>query len=306
MIIIKQNKNQIVINTPAKVNLCLEVLKKRADNYHEIRTLATTIALFDTISLELTDQIKGFKIFSNNKILEDLNKNNCYKAFKILKQNLNLKLKQGLILKIQKRIPFSNGLGGSSTNAAGVLLGLNKLLNLKLKSKELIEIGNQVGSDLGIFLLGGVVSLSGRGDVCNSVLKKPLNLAMIVLKSSNVYSTKESYKNFEIPKIKPRVNFTEEMIKILKVKSKGKKAKKDKIDKLSRFLYNDLEYSNNTDLSYISLRKRDLILAGANKALMSGSGGSVYGIFDNNQDLKKAYGKLVKIYNRDNLIVLPN
>jgi len=143
---------------PAKINLVLEVLGKRADGYHEIRSLVQTISLCDVISFELADEIS---LECNEPSLQTSD-NLVVQAAALLKEVSGCQ--KGVKIKLEKRIPWCAGLGGGSSDGAATLLALNRLWELKLETSNLIELAARLGSDVPFFIQGGAALIEGRGE----------------------------------------------------------------------------------------------------------------------------------------------
>ena len=142
--------SSLTIRSFSKVNLYLEVVNKRKDNYHNLRTLFARINLTDQINLRTRAKDNLIKIKCSHAFVPLDERNTCLRSVRLLQQKFNLK--QGLDISIKKRIPVAAGLGGGSGNAAAVLLGLNKLWALKLSRKELVGLAKNVGSDVPFFI----------------------------------------------------------------------------------------------------------------------------------------------------------
>lgn len=186
---------QIKIQCPAKINLTLKVTGKREDGFHNIDSIMQTINLFDYLTVSIEDN-KNFEInlSGNNDEIPYDERNLVYKAAEAFIERANL-LPCKINVFIEKNIPVSAGLAGGSTNAAGMLYGLNKLFNEPLSRRELHELCAKLGSDLNLCLEGGRQKTSGRGEILqpmpfeefNVSLIKPLNLGI---------SAKEAYTKF--------------------------------------------------------------------------------------------------------------
>jgi len=145
------------ILAPAKLNLTLEVLKRRPDGYHEIRSVIQAIDLSDSLFIE---EGEGIEVIYDPPL--NLENDLVLKAAKILKERTGCP--KGAIIKIRKVIPLASGLGGGSSDAAATLKGLNKLWGLSLGQKELIQLASEIGSDAPFFILGGTALVVGRGE----------------------------------------------------------------------------------------------------------------------------------------------
>jgi len=186
---------QIKIQCPAKVNLTLKVVGKREDGFHNIDSIMQTISLFDylTISIEDGDKTEILLSGNSNEIPYD-EKNLVYKAANLfLTQLKNQDYK--ISIYIEKNIPVAAGLAGGSTDAAGVLYGLNKLLNEPLSREKLHELCAQLGSDLNLCLEGGRQKTSGRGEILEQLLFEDFKISLIKPLNLGI-SAKEAYTKF--------------------------------------------------------------------------------------------------------------
>ena len=148
----------LTIPAPAKINLTLEVLSERSDDFHEIRSVAQTISLCDSLSFEPSGNVE-FHCADTGWIPEN---SLVSKAISLLQKTMGCS--QGVRVEVEKRIPLISGLSGDSSNAAAALCGLNKLWDLKLSLPKLAELASQLGSDATFFLYGGTALLEGRGE----------------------------------------------------------------------------------------------------------------------------------------------
>ncbi|MBD3244884.1 MAG: hypothetical protein GF335_02730 [Candidatus Moranbacteria bacterium] len=305
---------EIILKAPAKINLTLEVLKKRKDGYHQIRSVSSIIALFDEIKIQIKKnkpnnfsnpnldalvkknlefRASGYKISKKPQ-----NQNNCFLAVALFLKKFAPQILKDykIFLTLKKNIPIASGLGGSSTDMVSVVYGLIKLFDLKINQNDLRGFLNSLGSDLMIFYLGGVVSLKGKGDKAKQIKEKPINLPMLLVFNKFQWSAKQSYQKLDVKKLPQlRVDGSAKMISLIK---------KSKVEEIANFLYNDLELSNNTDKAYLIKIKQYLKAAGSLGQLMSGSGPTVYAIFKNNRDLEKAYKNLSKVFGKDRLYLI--
>ncbi len=145
--------------SPSKINLTLEILGIKENQYHEISSIMQTLDLSDEMSFNLSSDIS---VTTDNEMLSNEENNLSYKAAKILKQSLQLD--KGVQISIKKKIPIAAGLGGGSSNAATTLICLNKIWDLNLSIDELSKIGSELGSDIPFFLTGGTAFVSGQGE----------------------------------------------------------------------------------------------------------------------------------------------
>lgn len=148
----------LTVTAPAKINLTLEVLRKRPDGYHEIRSVLQTIDLSDTIYIEAGEDIRFESDMPGWSPVKSL----LSKAITLLQETAGIK--KGVAVRIEKRIPLMSGLGGDSSGAAALLKGLNELWDLKLTDKEMVDLAAKLGSDVVFFLKGGTALAGGRGE----------------------------------------------------------------------------------------------------------------------------------------------
>lgn len=283
------------IKTPAKINLVLKVLDKRKDGYHNINSIMQKVELFDSLlisveknnKLSINIETKGFYVPSG----ED---NLCYKAIKILSENINKKnhvcayklQKTKITIKLTKNIPVSAGLAGGSSNAAGVLICLNKLLGLDLNRNELVRIAALIGSDVPFFIhRNPACYVKNKGDKIGIFPQIPCSHAILVKPDFNV-STKCAYNEFDTEK-KQRLTKNTDFIKII-----YQSIKEGDVEKIGENLYNDLEAVVASKHREIYKIKKKLLELGALGSIMSGSGPTVFGLIENEKKVKKIYDLL--------------
>ena len=257
--------------SPAKVNLRLEILKKREDGYHEIRTLFQKIGLFDHIVISLKEE-KGIEITTNCSELPVDQGNLVFKVSQVLIRRSGYQ--GGISIHIDKRIPLGAGLGGGSSNAAVTLKGLNELLEMGLSCEEMKAMGLQVGADVPFFFLEGAAIGTGIGERLKEV-SLPALWYVLIYPNFEV-STRWAYKNVRLTKRKFRLKIQEFL-----TTPEG----------ISRILLNDLEEVVSRTFPQIDLMKKILISEGALGSLMTGSGPTVFGIFREREDAGRAYRK---------------
>ena len=255
---------------PAKVNLFLKVLSKRPDGYHNIVSLVDLIALHDVVHIE---EIDGDVIIvrDDKGLLPDGEGNTLYRAAKLLKETCSIH--KGVRIDVEKMIPIGSGLGGPSSDAATVLKGLSKIWNLSLTDMELMGIGKRIGADVPLFLYGKPCIMEGIGDIITPV-DLPV-LYYIIVYPGVIVQTKEVYGRLRIV-----LTNKENDIKLMgNFKS---------IDGIVNSLENDLEQIGISMCPEIKTIKNKMMEAGASGVLMSGSGSSVFGIFQNDMDARRA------------------
>jgi 4-diphosphocytidyl-2-C-methyl-D-erythritol kinase len=272
------------LESSAKVNLRLEILKKREDGYHEVRTILQKISLHDTLLFSLK-MGRGISIKTSHPHLPTGKNNLVYQAAQsVLKRS---DYKGGFLIEIKKKIPLGAGLGGGSSNAAMTLKALNQLLRLDLSKKELMEMGAGIGADVPFFFLEGAAIGSGIGE---RLVKIRLPVLWYVLIYPNFeVSTRWAYQNFVLTKRQFHINL-----------HKFTNAPHD----ISRGLRNDLEEVVSKEYPEIGVMKKMLCSAGALGVLMSGSGPTVFGIFSEERGASEAYKKVRRMVKSKGWIVL--
>ena len=149
----------LYVKAPAKINLTLDVLYKRPDNYHEVEMIMTTVDLADRIGLESREDGE-IKIALKDNFVPDDQRNFAYQAAELIKSKYGIK--EGVTISIEKEIPIAAGLAGGSSDAAATLRGLNELWNLNLTLEELAELGAKIGSDVSFCVYGGTALATAR------------------------------------------------------------------------------------------------------------------------------------------------
>lgn len=256
---------------PAKLNLTLEVLKKRPDGFHEIRSVVQTVTLNDNLKIGAASRVE----FKCNLPEWSASKSLVSKAVSLL-QNAS-GCRQGALIEIEKRIPLSSGLGGDSSDAAAVLRGLNLLWNLKLSLRDLISYASQLGSDVPLFLYGGTVLIEGKGEKIRPLRPMPhmtvILLIPSILKTDN--KTQQMYAQLNVRNYTPG-SITEDFVNML-----DGKASKPGIG-----LYNVFEEPAYRFFAGLKDFKQKFLEAGAGDVHVAGSGPTLFSL---TRDDVKAY-----------------
>ena len=270
------------LSSPAKINLFLNVLFKRKDGYHEIETLFERISLSD--ELVLVPSRSGIKITSDSKKLPKGPGNIAYRAAKLLKDRFGIR--KGIVIKIKKRIPIAAGLGGGSSNAASVLLGLNRVWRLGLSKKELLSMGAKLGSDVPFFILETPFALGrGRGEILRKIKPPRKKIWHCLVKPSFSISTQAAYRGLKTSSLTP---------KKADVRMLFHSIHKGDLKSLSELLINSLERTLNKRVMAILKIKKELMRRGALGCLLSGSGPTVFGVFPSQKTASSAARSLRK------------
>lgn len=269
--------DEIVLESFAKINLALDVLYKRDDGYHEINTLMQQIDLKDRIIIK--NREKGIEIQCNDKDVPLDNTNLVYRAWEKIIEKTGVN--KGAHIIIDKKIPVAAGLAGGSSNGAAVLKGLNLLWNLDLSEKELMEIGLEIGADIPFCILGGTAWGKGVGEKLTRL--KNFSNKMVLLANMGIpISTASVYNNLNLNGTNTRICM-EEMIKHIE---------EDNLPKLAENMANVMEGVVIKKYPIVGEIKRDMIRYGALGSIMSGSGPTVFGLFDDEEKLYRCKREL--------------
>ena len=275
--------NTFHLESPAKINLRLEILKRREDGYHELRTVLQKISLHDTLHFSLKKE-KGVSINTDHPKLPIGKDNLVYKAAQSMLKVSDYK--GGVCIEIEKRIPLGAGLGGGSSNAATALKALNQLLKMDLSKRELMGMGLEIGADVPFFFLEGAALGLGIGE---RLKKKELPILWYLLIYPNFeVSTRWAYQNFVLTN--QRIHFN--LHKFLETP-----------EGISRILLNHLEEVVSKKYPQIDVMKKILFSAGALGSLMTGSGPTVFGIFPEEKSATEAYERVKKLVGRKGWVV---
>lgn len=288
--------NTLVLNSPAKLNLYLDVLKKRADGYHDLLTLFERITLFDEI--HLTPLSSDTIVISSDSPDIPLDENNlAYKAAELIKRSQGIQ--DGVKIRINKNIPVGAGLGGGSSNAASVLLGLNKMFHLKLSMDTLIAYANRLGSDVAFFIFnqsfaigtdrGG--KLTSSAELKNVKLWHLLFIPRIKVITKDVYFLLDQEENTQKKAENPQktLKLTKKLDDVNILISN---LKNSDFDSLNRNIYNRLSVIVMKSYSLVSELKSDLSKLGLENAHMSGSGPTLFVNFKTNLEARDMFERI--------------
>lgn len=266
--------NHLELSSHAKVNLRLDILSRRPDGYHEIRTIFQKISLADDLTISIIKS--GIEVRCDNPLVPCNESNLVHVAARMLLSRYGIK--DGVRIAIKKRIPIAAGLGGGSSNAASTLQGVNELFGLGMSSQELMKTGRDIGADVPFFLFGNSAIGTGIGEKLEPLSIQP-KLWFVLVTPDIQISTAWAYQNvrtgltkdaFHIT-IPPRISDLSEIISLLS---------------------NDLEEVVLPLFPLIQDIKSELISKGALGSLMTGSGSTVFGIFVSEEKAGKAQGLL--------------
>ena len=260
---------------PAKINLFLRVLGKRADGYHDIASLMQKITLYDELTFTLKPS--GINLDCPESDLPTSEDNLVFRAAQSIFAYANYP--SGVEIKLIKKIPLAGGLGGGSSDAATTLMALNEICSLGLKKSELMMLGVKLGADVPFFIFGNTALVSGIGDQLKAVKNIP-ELNFVLINPQFPLSTKMVYDNLNLRLTREKINYS-----IPRFFALGD---------VIRELHNDLEEVSLKLHPELNNLKQMLLCHGALGALMSGSGPTVFGIFPDEKSAKKAVNAVEK------------
>ncbi len=270
--------DNIRLKAMAKINLGLDVVRRRPDGYHEVRMVMQMLHLYDQIYMEKTEQ-PGIHIRTNLSFLPTDEHNIAYWAAKVLMDAFQIK--KGICIDIDKHIPVAAGMAGGSTDCAAVLYGMNRLFRLGLNQKALMDYGVKLGADVPYCLLRQTALSEGIGEVLTAVPAMP-DCPILVAKPSISVSTKHVYENLKLDAhtVHPDIDGIVESLK------------RQDLYGITDRLGNVLETVTIPEHPVIERIKEQMKVSGAVNALMSGSGPTVFGIFDDEDKAAKAYADM--------------
>lgn len=272
---------EITLRTYGKINLGLDVINKRQDDYHNIETIMQEIDIYDRLDIKLVEG-NNIEIKSNSSKIPLGPENLVYKSWEKLKKYR--KDNFGVEVYIEKKIPVAAGLAGGSTNGAGALKGLNILWNLGLSDRELMEIAGSLGADMPFCIIGGTARASGIGEKLeriSSFKDKPL----VLLNMGIPISTRDVYKSLDL-----RDNKRLAVDKIVEA------IEEDDLDLINDNIINKMETIVIGKNPVIEEIKEDMRKTGGRVVLMSGSGPTVFAIYEDFQTRDRSYEYLLKKY----------
>jgi 4-diphosphocytidyl-2-C-methyl-D-erythritol kinase len=272
----------VKIRAPAKINLTLRVVGQRADGYHLLDTIMLPVSLYDEVQIRkiLGETPDGdgdwIRVICDDPLVPDGGKNLAYRAAALLLKKA--RRRDRIEIRIHKNIPVGAGLGGGSTDAAAVLVGLNRLLKLGYSARQLEKISVAIGADVPFFIQARPARARGIGDRLSRLHGVP-RWWLIILYPRFAVSTPWVYRNLSPKLTKPIVNTSIA-------------APLRNLEKLGKLLINDLETVTFKRYPRIKVLKSRLKCTGAVAALMSGSGSAVFGIFGSRREAEIAFRQL--------------
>ena len=265
---------KINLKALAKINLGLDVLSRREDGYHEVKMLMQTIHLYDRISIAKTRE-PGISITANLDFLPVNEDNLIYKAAKLLQDAYGLK--EGVAVHLQKHIPIAAGLAGGSSDAAAVLYGMNVLFRLGLRRKKRMELGVKIGADVPYCLMRGTALAEGIGEKLKR-LPPMVKCPVLIAKPGIGISTRYVYEHLDLSDsvVHPNID-----AQIAAIRAKDLK-------ETAQHMGNMLETVVLARYPVVAELKRCMVECGALNAMMSGSGPTVFGLFEREDTARAA------------------
>ncbi len=254
---------------PAKINLFLRVLRKRADGYHDIASVMQKISLYDELAFSLRSE--GISLNCPNSNLPAAEDNLVFRAARAIFSYTGYQ--SGVEITLIKNIPTAAGLGGGSSDAATTLLALNEICGLGLKKSDLMKLGVKIGADVPFFIFGNCAYAGGIGDKLKTLKNIP-KVNVVLINPQFSLSTKMVYEKLNLRLTKERINYS-----IPRFFAVGD---------IIREMHNDLETVSLKIHPELNDLKDILLRQGARGAMMSGSGPTVFGIFTDENSAKKA------------------
>ena len=250
--------NSIKVKCPAKINLTLEIVNRREDGFHNIKSVMQLINLYDFLTIKISEaNTNKISLGGNSKEIPYDGSNLVYKAIGLYLKKLGI-TNVSVDVYTEKNIPIAAGLAGGSTDAAGAIWGLNQIFKA-FSHQELNSLCAQLGSDLNVCLNGGCTLATSRGEITEKLPMVESDVTLIKPKNLGI-SAGEAYKKYALKAVKPQNNMTEKMLDALRNE-----------EDIRPYLYNDLEYAVFDD--YVELQKIKTIYP---QAIMSGSGSTYF------------------------------
>ena len=279
------NQTAIELLSPAKVNVFLKITGQRVDGYHELLTVFVPVSLYDKLIISKSE--KGLEVYYRGREIPNNQNNLVSRAAISFFEKTGIK--KGIKITLIKNIPISSGLGGGSSDAATTLKGLNQLWPNALSKEDLEKLALSLGADVPFFLLQKPAMARGIGEILQPIENFP-SLWYVIVSPNLMISTAWTYERIKL-------NLTNN-----RNQNKMSSFKKN-IFNISELLFNDLERVTLVKYPFLSSIKESLLQVGALGALMTGSGPSIFGLFDSAKKAQKA-GNILKTYDKGDVFVV--
>ena len=269
---------QIRLKAMAKINLGLDVVRRREDGYHEVRMIMQTVNLYDKLVITVSEE-PGIRLTTNLGFLPVNEDNLIYKAARLLMDEYDIK--KGVDIQLQKFIPVAAGMAGGSTDAAATLIGMNRLFRLNLSRQQMMDYGVKLGADVPYCIAGGTALSEGIGEILTPLPDVPKGYVLVAKPGINV-STRFVYTNLKLNEETEHPDIDAQIEAI----------KEQDFRKMAGLMGNVLETVTIPAHPIIQEIKDFMMTEGAVNAMMSGSGPTVFGLFEDKQLAEKACEKL--------------
>lgn len=268
----------ISLKALAKINLGLDVVRRREDGYHEVRMVMQTIHLYDRLEMEKT-ATQGIELSTNLSYLPVNENNLVYRAGKLLMDEFGIT--EGIKVYLNKRIPVAAGMAGGSTDAAAMLYGMNELFELGLSREQLMERGVRIGADVPYCLMRGTALAEGIGEILTP-LAPMVKCPVLIAKPAISVSTSFVYRNLKLDADTKHPDI-DRLIRDIR---------KQDLGAIAGDMGNVLESVTIPNYPVIAQIKEQMMDSGAINAMMSGSGPTVFGLFEEEETAQAAYQKM--------------
>ncbi len=266
--------DRVILRPLAKINLGLDVVGKRDDGYHEVSMIMQSLKLHDHMTMDVIPE-NEIRMKCNLPFLPTDDRNLVVKAIKLIKEEYGIS--RGVSVNLKKVIPVSGGMAGGSTDAASAIYGMNLLFHLGLKQQDMMDIGLKLGADVPFCIMRGTVLAEGIGELLTPIKQAP-NTTVLIVKPKFGVSTAGVYQEYDsltevnhpdIPALKAAIEAGE-------------------IKEMTKYMGNSLEAVTEKNYPIITEIKDKMTEMGSIKSMMSGSGPTVFGLFENREDAEEA------------------
>ena len=262
---VEDKGNTIIRKAYAKINLALDVIRRREDGYHEVRMIMQTIGLYDVLTFTMCKS-SGITVLTDKEELPGDESNLIYKAAKLIIEKYAIQ--QGVRIELQKNIPMAAGMAGGSTDAAAVFHGMNELFGLSMSLQEMKDLGVGIGADVPYCIQGGTALSEGIGEILTA-LPSPPAAYLLIAKPDISVSTKFVYENLHADRLQSHPDI-DGMVQALE---------RGSLEGIVSRMENVLETVTVREYPVIHMLKDIMRREGALNALMSGSGPTVFGVY---------------------------
>lgn len=259
----------------AKINLGLDVCRRLENGYHEVKMIMQTVDIYDELEVKKLENDEILLTVDSNDDLGDISNNLIYKAAKLMKDEFGIK--EGVQIHLNKNIPVAAGMAGGSTDAAATMLAINEMFELGQSKEKLMELGVKLGADVPYCILGGTALAEGIGEKLTT-LPAPPKAAVLVVKPPIMVSTKWVYETLRANELERHPDI-DGMVEALK---------EGNLTGITDRMENVMETVTETEYPVIANIKKMMKDKGALNAIMSGSGPSIFGVYEKEAQAKEA------------------